>query len=85
MSNPNNRVRVHYRCRGSHEPHEVCIELTRGVPPELRCADEQGPGFSTGGGGGGCILPKDLPERVNHTLRQDVEKWKRLGYVEITP
>ncbi len=84
MSNPNNRVRVRYRCRDSHEPHELCIELKRGVPLELRCTDKQDPGYSTGGGGGGCTLPKDLPERVNHTLRQNVEKWKRLGYVEIS-
>ncbi len=86
MSNPNNRVRVLYRCRASHDPHELCVELNRGVPRELRCADKQGPGYSTGGGsgGGGCTLPKNLADQVEYSLRQDLERWKRLGYVEIS-
>ena len=83
MSNPNNRVRVMFNCRASHSPHELCIELERGVPPELRCPDGQGAGYSTGGSGGGCNLPKNLAEQVEYTLRQDLEKWKRLEYVEI--
>jgi len=85
MSNPNNRVRVFFSCGASHDPHELCIELRRGVPPELRCPQEQGPGYSGGGGGGGgCVVPKDLAERVEFTLRQDLEHWKRLGYVEVS-
>lgn len=74
------RVRTKIRCRRGHD-HELCVQVTRGVPPELRCPDEQPTGWSFGGGG--CVLPDGLPELVERELRDDLQECKRRGYVLI--
>jgi len=81
MSNPNSRVNVVWICGRGHE-HPLCIELAhRGVPPELRCSPSAASGYSAGGGG--CTMPDHLSDRVEALLRQDLERWKRLGHVEV--
>jgi hypothetical protein len=74
------RVRTKIQCREGHD-HELCVQITRGVPPELRCSDEQPAGWSFGGGG--CALPGDLPGLVERELRDDLQECRRRGYVLI--
>jgi hypothetical protein len=74
------RVRVKVQCnRSSHTPHEVCVRVPREVHPDLRCAPEQGDGYSYGGGG--CILPADLQARVERELRDHYQESRRRGWV----
>jgi ADP-ribose pyrophosphatase YjhB (NUDIX family) len=80
MDTNTHRVRTKVRCGGGHE-HELCVVVSRGVPPELRCADEQPAGWSFGGGG--CNLPEDLADQVERELRDDFQECKRRGYVLI--
>jgi hypothetical protein len=80
MSARPDRVRVTYACPARHN-HELCVTVSRGVPPELRCAPEQSPGF--GGGGGGCAIPTDLQARVEQELRDHFQECKRRGFVLI--
>lgn len=67
----------------SGEWRKMCIRVSRGVPPELRCEPSGTPVESGGSGVRGCVLPQDLSERAEHALRQSVEESKRRGYVEI--
>lgn len=78
MSDPH-RVRVRFQCGAGHPPHPICLQVNRGVPPELRC--DAGEGSGIGGGGGGCPLPPDLQERVERQLRDNLQEAKRQGYV----
>lgn len=80
--NPNNTVKVRFACSAGHDPHEICVEVSRGVPPELRCKPEQPSGIS--GGGGGCALPPDYRDRVERELRDNFQDAKRRGYVLLT-
>lgn len=80
MTEPGHRVRTVYVCGVGHR-HELCVIVGRGVPPELRCPDQQNPGW--GPGGGGCTVPNDLAGRVERELRDDLQECRRRGYVLI--
>lgn len=81
MSPETHRCRVVFLCARRHS-HELCVEMPRGVPPELRCEREANSGVSYGGGG--CPLPESFEEVAAFTLRQDLERWKSKGYVEVS-
>lgn len=74
-------VRTIFRCRTGHE-HELCVEVHRGVPPELRCPPAQPQGYGPGNGGG-CQVPGYLQEQVQRELRYSFQESKRRGYVLI--
>ena len=80
--NPNNSVKVKFDCGKGHALHELCVQIDRGVPPELRCEPGQPSGISKGGGGG-CRVPEDLPGVVATELRDNFQESKRQGYVLI--
>lgn len=80
MADQSHRVRTVYECSVRHQ-HELCVTVGRGVPPELRCADQQSAVWSLSGGG--CPVPNDLPVRVERQLRDDLQECKRRGYVLI--
>jgi hypothetical protein len=80
VTEQSHRVRTVYECGVGHR-HELCVIVGRGVPPELRCADQQNAGW--GPGGGGCSVPKDLAAQVERELRDDLQESKRRGYVLI--
>ena len=79
MPSTHDRAHVVFRCQAGHD-HEMCVTVPRGVPPELRCPPEQAQGF---GGGGGCLVPVDLQERVDRELRESFQESKRRGFVLI--
>ncbi len=81
MSSDTHRCRVFFLCPRGHR-HEVCVEMPRGVPPELRCEREENSGVSYGGGG--CQLPDNYEEMAAFALRQDLERWKDKGFVEVS-
>lgn len=81
MSQPNNRVSVVFRCKQKHD-HEICVSISRGVPPELRCPPDKGSGYG-GGSGGGCSVPRDLADRVERELRDSFQENKRRRFVLI--
>ncbi len=74
-------VRAIFRCRSGHE-HELCVNVQRGVPPELRCRPSQPQGYGSGNGSG-CKVPTDLQEQVQRELRYSLQESKRQGYVLI--
>lgn len=76
------RARTVVQCRHGHR-HDLCVTIHRGVPPELRCSDDQPPGYVTNSAGPGCRLPDDLPERVERELQEDLQECRRRGYVLI--
>lgn len=79
--NPNSSVKVRFECGRGHS-HEICVDVGRGVPPELRCEPGQGSGV-TKGGGGGCPVPEDLSGLVAIELRDNFQESKRRGFVLI--
>lgn len=83
MSNENHHVRTVFECRSGHR-HELCVTVGRGVPPELRCDPTVGVGYGPSGGGG-CIVPHDLDERVERALREDMVEARRQGFVLVRP
>lgn len=76
------RVRVKVRCRSGHD-HDLCFRIHRAVHPDMRCESQEDSGYSVGGGGGGCILPRDLDERVDYELSNNFQQSRRQGYVLI--
>lgn len=75
-----------HRCKvkliGRSCDHDLCVPISRGVPPELRCSDGQPPGY--GGGSGatcGCRVPDHLADVVERELRDNLQESKRRGYV----
>lgn len=76
--NPNSRVKVHFDCGRSHS-HELCVDIGRGVPPDLRCEPGESSGVSKGRGG--CQVPQDLQQRVEVELRDNFQESKRQGFV----
>ncbi len=74
----NHQVRVVWECSAGHR-HEMCRPASRGLPPELRCAATQDPGY--GQGGGGCALPAGIDSLVERELRDNFQESKRRGYV----
>lgn len=77
--NPNETAVVHFDCGRGHAPHPLCINIGRGVPPELRCATDASPGFSRAGGG--CPIPNDIADRARREFRDSVEESKRRGFI----
>lgn len=84
MPQPDRYVTAKIECVKGH-PHDVCIEVTRQVPPELRCSPSAPTGYSAGGGGGGCPIPSPerLVELTERELRDNFQESKRRGYVLI--
>lgn len=82
MPQPDRYVRVKVECSDQHL-HDVCVEVDRQVPPELRCAPNEGPGYTSGGSGGGCRIPAsdELRARAAQELRDALQESKRRGYV----
>jgi hypothetical protein len=77
-----------HRCKvkliGRSCDHDLCVPLTRAVPPELRCVDSQPSGY--GGGGGaicGCRVPDHLSDVVERELRDNLQESRRRGFVII--
>lgn len=75
-----------HRCKvkliGRSCDHDLCVPLTRAVPPELRCVDSQPSGY--GGGGGatcGCRVPDHLSDVVERELRDNLQESRRRGFV----
>jgi hypothetical protein len=83
MPQPDRYVSAKIECSSGHL-HEVCIEIARQVPLELRCEPSAPSGYSTGGGGG-CRIPSpvDLVELAGRELRDNFQDSKRRGYVLI--
>ena len=81
MNNENHRVRTVFECRSGHR-HELCVTVTRGVPTDLRCEPDTGTGYGPSGGSG-CVVPRDLDERVERVLRDDLLEARRRGFVLI--
>lgn len=77
--NPNSSVKVHFECGRGHGPHELCVYVDRGVPPDLRCEPGQPSGISKGGDG--CRVPENLQELVASELRDNLQESRRRGYV----
>lgn len=75
------RVRVKVRCRSGHD-HDLCVEVHRAVHPNMRCEPQQSRGYSYGGGGG-CVLPRDLDKLVDWELSSNFQESRRRGYVLI--
>lgn len=64
--------------------HDLCVSISRGVPPELRCSDGQPSGY--GGGGGatcGCQVPEHFKDLVERELRYSLQESRRRGFVII--
>lgn len=79
---PNHRARVRVECRSGHH-HEICVQLRREVPPDLRCTPQDADGYGYSGGGGGCLLPPNLDELVERELRGNLQESRRRGWVLI--
>ena len=78
--NPNSSVSVRLDCGKGHTLHDLCVDIRRGVPPELRCNPGQPSGIARGGRGG-CPIPGDLRDRVEAELRDNFQECKRQGFV----
>lgn len=78
MSEFNHRVSVVFKCRRGEE-HPLCVSVSRGVLPELRCTPDQGRGYGPGSGGG-YTVPSDLTARVERELRDSFQESKRRGF-----
>ena len=78
---PDRYVSAEVECSAGHL-HEVCIEISRQVPPELRCAPNAPAGYGPGGGGG-CQIPSSarLAELAERELRDNFQESKRRGYI----
>lgn len=64
--------------------HELCVRLTRAVPPELRCEEGAPRGYGRGGGVPcGCVTPVGLEDLVAQQLRDNLQECRRRGYVLI--
>ena len=62
--------------------HDLCVTLTRGVPPELRCEDSAPAGYGPGGGSAcGCHVPEGLSTLAERELRDNLQESRRRGYV----
>jgi hypothetical protein len=72
-------VRTVFRCSAGHE-HDLCVDVQRGVPLELRCPPSQPQGYGARNGTG-CRVPTDLQEQVQRELRYAFQESKRRGYV----
>jgi hypothetical protein len=79
---PNHRCSV--KLIGPRCEHDLCVEINRGVPPELRCEAGQPDGYGHGGGSAcGCQLPHHMVDMVERELRDNLQESKRRGFVII--
>ena len=74
----NHSVAVLDICEQGDE-HRLCVPVSRGVPPDLRC--ESGAPVGYGSGRSGCAVPPDLSDRVERALRDTLEESRRRGTV----
>lgn len=83
MPQPDRYVSVKVECSSGHD-HDICVEINRQVPKELRCEANANPGYSKGGGGT-CIIPPaaELVDATERELRDNFQESKRRGYVLI--
>ncbi|MEV1130957.1 hypothetical protein [Agromyces sp. NPDC049794] len=77
MTQPTRHVRAKVICDNGHD-HDVCVPVSRGVPPELLCGHDSHSNF---GGAASCRLPGALEELVERELRDRFQEFKRLGFV----
>lgn len=78
------RVKLVGRVGGAACEHDLCVEIRRGVPPDLRCGDAEPRGYGTGGGPPcGCTVPAGIADLVMRELRDDLQESRRRGYVMI--
>lgn len=77
-----------HRCKvklvGRSCDHDLCVQLTRAVSPDLRCGDSQPAGY--GGSGGvtcACRTPEQLVHLVERELRDNLQECRRRGFVII--
>ena len=76
--------RVSVKLVGRNCEHDLCVPISREVPPDLRCKPDQPGGYGAGGGVTcGCRVPENLSGVVMSELRDDLQKWRRLGFVRI--
>lgn len=78
---PDRYVSAKVECSAGHL-HEVCIEIRRQVPPDLRCESTAPAGYGPGNGGG-CHIPGHarLVEMAERELRDNFQESKRRGYL----
>ena len=70
------------RCDG----HDLCVEIQREVPRELRCSQAEPAGYGETRGNGpncGCRTPADLKDLVCRELRDNIVESTRIGFVRI--
>ena len=80
MPKPDHWVSARVWCdRG--DMHELCVQVNRQVPPDLRCTPSGSAGIN--GGGSACHLPQDLQSRVEYELRENLQESLRRGWVKI--
>lgn len=76
-----------HRCKvkliGRSCDHDLCVQLMRAVPPELRCGDSQPAGYGGGGATCGCRTPEHLVDIVERELRGNLQESRRRGFVII--
>ena len=77
-----------HRCKvklvGRDCEHPLCVQISRGVPKELRCPPGEPAGSGPGGGAScGCSTPSDLEDQIVRELRDHLEESRRAGYVLI--
>jgi hypothetical protein len=83
LPQPDRYVSVKVECSSGH-PHDICVEIKRQVPTELRCQPSAPAGYSSGGGSS-CQIPGDaeLVTLTERELRDNFQDSKRQGYVLI--
>ena len=77
-----------HRCKvkliGRSCDHDLCVQLTRAVSPDLRCPDSQPDGYGSGGGATCmCRAPEHLVALVERELRDNLQECRRRGFVTI--
>lgn len=81
MPNHTNPHRCNVKLVGRNCEHQLCVLIGRGVPPELRCDDEQPRGYGPGVGAACCPVPAHLDALVERELRDNLQEAKRQGFV----
>jgi len=76
--------RCHVKLVGRACEHDLCVTLTRGVPPELRGEEAAPDGYGRGGGSScGCQVPSHIEDVVARELRDNLDESRRRGFVLI--
>jgi hypothetical protein len=81
LPQPDRYVSVKVECSSGH-PHDICVQIAREVPAELRCEPSAPAGYSSGSGGS-CQIPNagELVTLTERELRDNFQDSKRQGYV----